>query len=288
LENTSLPNEPNTPEIGYSQVAIVRAKDNHFSASEDFVANEVPVALVFNGISHAVMLASPLDLVDFAIGFSFSEGIINQRSEVYEIEEIHHPELGIEVHLTISTACFMRLKEHRRSLVGRTGCGICGIESLTSFETNNLPQQMGASELIDSPFAISQTALLNAFNELQQAQAINRITGSMHAAAWINAAGKVLLVREDLGRHNALDKLIGAIKSAPASYYPNSGCVIMTSRASYELAQKTARAGFALLATISAPTSLAIKHADQHGLTLVGFVRKGSLVVYAHPERVIS
>jgi len=271
-------------ESGFGPVVIRRFKDHATSDGTDMVAQEVPVALVFNGISHAVMLATPLDLSDFAIGFSFSEGIIHRRSDIYDIEQINHPGVGIEIHLTIAAGCFARLKERRRTLVGRTGCGLCGLESLTAFEAG-----LHLAETDTGPtaqFAITQGTLLGAFKSLHQAQPINAITGSMHAAAWINAQGEVLMLREDLGRHNALDKLIGAL--LVSAFDPASGCVIMTSRASYELAQKTVTARIPMLATISAPTSLAIQVAQQNGLTLVGFVRQSSLVVYSHPERVFS
>ena len=266
------------PETGAVAVPIRRYASGELTVGTDRVACEVPVALVFNGISHAVMLASPLDLIDFAVGFSYAEGIINQRSEIYDIEQIDHPDTGIEIQLTIAASCFAQLKERRRSLVGRTGCGLCGLESLTAFEAalemdKDLPRQ---------EFAIAQTALFNAFQSLQHSQTVNAMTGSMHAAAWVNQEGQVVLVREDLGRHNALDKLIGALLGQDLS----TGCVIMTSRASYELAQKTARARIPLLATISAPTSLAIEVAERNGLTLAGFVRNGSMVVYCHPERI--
>jgi formate dehydrogenase accessory protein FdhD len=194
---------------------------------------------------------------------------------VYDIEQIDHPELGIEIHLTIATERFAALKDRRRTLAGRTGCGLCGIDSLTAFESAlpaNVQQQS---------FAINREALLQAFDTLKAKQTINSMTGAMHAAALVDRNGQIVMVREDLGRHNALDKLIGATLGTDVS---NHG-VIMTSRASYELAQKTARAGFALLATISAPTSLAIRLAQQSGLTLIGFVRNNSFVAYSHPER---
>ena len=277
------PDEP-----GYGEVAIQRYTDGAVTNSRDFVASEVPVALVFNGISHAVMLATPLNLIDFALGFSFSEGIINQRSDVYDIEQFDHPGVGIEIHLTIASASFAQLKERRRTMVGRTGCGLCGLESLTAFgaatETTMLAPAHNQTLKSDTDFTISEHALFAAFTALQQVQEINQKTGSMHAAAWINCIGEVLLVREDLGRHNALDKLIGALMEQNLS--TAKGAVIMTSRASYELAQKTARARIPLLATISAPTSLAIELAQKSGLTLVGFVRNSSLVVYNNPERI--
>jgi FdhD protein len=280
LESSDSPENPAEP--GYGEVVIQRYKDQAITASTDYVAHEVPVALVFNGISHAVMLATPLDLVDFALGFSFSEGIINQRSDVYDIEEIVHPDVGIEVHLTIATANFAQLKERRRTMVGRTGCGLCGLESLAAFESGIATPDLQT----ETNFVITQQALFAAFKALQQVQSINQITGSMHAAAWINAAGEVILVREDLGRHNALDKLIGALMEQGLT--TSNGCVIMTSRASYELAQKTARARIPLFATISAPTSLAIDLAQKSGLTLIGFVRNTSLVAYSHQGRIIS
>jgi len=281
-EKFSLP--ANYIEKGYGEVVVQRLENHAFIQKKDFVASEVPIALVFNGISHAVMLASPLDLVDFALGFSFSEGIIQQRSEVYEIEEIVHPGTGIEIHLTIASSCFARLKERRRSLVGRTGCGLCGLESLTAFESGLAPDNADQNYQTENKFVISQKSLFKAFKSLQDAQSINRITGSMHAAAWVNAEGELLLVREDLGRHNALDKLIGALIGANTPR--ENGCVLMTSRASYELAQKSVRAHVPLLATISAPTSLAIQLAEQNQLTLVGFVRNASLVAYSCSDRI--
>ncbi len=264
---------------GVVDVGILRYAGGTLTDGIDQVACEVPVALVFNGISHAVMLASPLNLLDFAVGFSYSEGIIDQRAEVYDIEQIDHPGVGIEIHLTIAAGRFAQLKERRRSLVGRTGCGLCGLESLNAFESA-LEMDKAARR---RNFSITQSALFAAFKSLQQSQLINALTGSMHAAAWVNGQGQVLMVREDLGRHNALDKLIGALLGQDLS----DGCVIMTSRASYELAQKTARAGIPLLATISASTSLAIDVAQRNGLTLTGFVRNGGLVVYSHPERLV-
>ncbi len=279
-------NEPPDSEVdnangdGFRVADVQRLEQGRLASGSDFVACEVPVALVFNGISHAVMLATPLDLIDFALGFSFAEGIIAQRSDVYDVEIVAHPDLGIEVHLQIATANFARLKERRRTMVGRTGCGLCGLESLTAFEAGLETPDLHDAKL----FSITQQALFAAFKSLQQTQTINQKTGSMHAAAWVNTGGVVHMVREDLGRHNALDKLIGALLDQNLS--TSQGCVIMTSRASYELAQKTARARIPLLATISAPTSLAIDLAERSKLTLIGFVRNESLVVYSHPERI--
>jgi len=178
-----------------------------------------------------------------------------------------------------------KLKERRRTLAGHTGCGLGGLESLTEFEAGIAPANAATSQA-ETDFRISEQALFNAFLALQKMQAINEVTGSMHAAAWVSSAGEVLTVREDLGRHNALDKLIGALmqKNMPTS----NGAVIMTSRASYELAQKTARARIPMLAAILAPTSLAIELAQKNKLTLIGFVRHSSMVVYSYGARVKS
>ena len=271
-------------EAGFCTVNIERIKHSQRLSDSDFVAQEVPIAMVFNGISHAVMLATPCDLIDFAYGFSFAEGIIEKPADIYEVEPIYHPSVGIELHINIASGNFMRLKEHRRSLVGRTGCGLCGLESLTAFNASNA-QHSSADSTSLQDFAIKEDALFDAFGALANEQIINQKTGSLHAAAWIDNAGRVLLVKEDVGRHNALDKLIGALLQAQTDF--KKGGVIMSSRASYELVQKSVKAGIPLLATISAPTRLAIDHASRDGLTLIGFVRHKNLAIYSHPERLL-
>ncbi|GGC99081.1 formate dehydrogenase accessory sulfurtransferase FdhD [Undibacterium terreum] len=270
---------------GYRDVTVVRHQWQQPDASAiadglptiDRVAEEVPVALVFNGISHAVMMLTPQNLEDFALGFSLSEQIIDSPAQIYDIECIAAPDAGgMEIQLTIASECFVRLKDKRRQLAGRTGCGVCGLESLTALD-------LSMPSLSDS-LLITTAALQKAFASMQGLQEINAVTGATHAAAWADVDGNIVLLREDVGRHNALDKLIGALASSKAPRSP--GFAIMSSRASYELVQKAARANMSMLATISAPTSLAINMAQQAGISLLGFVRRTGFVVYAHPQRV--
>jgi len=247
----------------------------------DQVAEEVPVALIYNGISHAVMLATPLDLEDFALGFSLSESIIDDASEIYEIECISNVDVpGIEVQMRISAARFAALKERRRSLVGNTGCGLCGKDSLQAL-TMQLP---GIKTAIVEQ--LSPASLYKAIQALNAQQVINLQTGAVHAAAWVDMQGQILALREDVGRHNALDKLLGALAGAKTAHKTSEpGFLLMSSRVSYELVQKAGRANIAILAALSAPTSLAIELAGQAGICLIGFVREHGFVVYSHPER---
>jgi FdhD protein len=243
---------------------------------EDEVADEVPIALEYNGISHAVMMASPYDLEDFALGFSLSEGILQERSELYDCEIVTGRE-GIRVQLQIASERFIALKDKRRNLTGRTGCGLCGAETL--------------QQAIRHPAATVGTAMFSAtqihagMKAMKSMQRLQRHTGATHAAAWMNADGSVDLVREDVGRHNALDKLIGVMAQQRRDF--SSGVALITSRASYEMVQKSATMGISFLAAISAPTSLAIHLAEEANVTLVGFVRDGSHVVYAQSHRLI-
>jgi len=243
-------------------------------AVQDWVAEEVPVALEYNGISHAVMLATPLDLEDFALGFSLSEGILDDANQLYAVEE-EPSTIGITLHLQVAGSAFARLKDRRRSMSGRTGCGLCGTESLSQV-SRDLPALRNTT--LPSRQAIAQAmAQFCALQTLQQA------TGAVHAAAWCSADGEVRWLREDVGRHNALDKLIGALSTNGVD--ATSGFIAVTSRASFEMVQKTAMAGVSLLAAVSAPTSFAVATAQNAGMTLVGFARQQDLVVYCHPER---
>ncbi|MBC3871061.1 formate dehydrogenase accessory sulfurtransferase FdhD [Undibacterium oligocarboniphilum] len=254
----------------------------------DWVAEEVPVALVINGITFAVMMASPVDLADFALGFALTEGIIEQASDLYSVEVEPAPfesgqsgQGGIVLHLDIASERAWRLKERRRNLAGRTGCGLCGAESLNQVQ-RALPQ---APTVLINP-----EALLHAQQVLRESQTTQQLTGASHAAAWCNAQGEILLCREDVGRHNALDKLIGAQrylikKQNDATFHLASDFILITSRASFEMVQKTLLAGVGALAAVSAPTDLAVNTARQHNLALAGFVRQHRLVSYSFPER---
>ena len=261
-------------------------RDDAMSADEDFVSNEIPVALVYNGISHAVMMATPKDLQTFALGFSLSEGIIASIDECYGIEvvpiEAQVATRGLsaayEIRLEIASRRFAELKEKRRSLSGRTGCGVCGVESLSSFDLNI--RQVARPEWLN---AIQPTILFNAFDALVDKQLINQQTGSVHAAGWVNTQGELVQVMEDVGRHNALDKLLGWYASQSRQELKEQqepGFVIMTSRASYELIRKCALLDVPMLATISAPTALAIELAKQAQMRLYGLCRRERIVLY--------
>lgn len=247
------------------------------SVVQDLVAEEVPVAMIYNGISHAVMLATPENLEDFAIGFSLSEGIVHSAKEVYGIE-VTSIEAGIEISMTIASERFLALKERRRNLVGRTGCGICGTERLED-AVRHAPK-------VRSGVTVYPETLHEAFDELRGYQRLHALTGAVHAAAWADRDGKVALVREDIGRHNALDKLIGVMARSGLNF--DTGFVVFTSRASSEMVQKSATVGITLIAAISAPTGLAIRLAEESGVTLVGFARQLSHTVYTNPERILA
>ena len=254
---------------GYETVQVHRFHQDSSENEMDYIVQEYPVALIYNGISHAVMMATPSDLEVFAKGFSLSEGILHSLSELYSLE-IRHNALGVEVDMTISSRAFMALKEHRRMMVGRTGCGLCGIESLKQFysELPLVSSKVSSVWLNQIPSAIAQ---------LKARQRISELTGGAHAAAWV-VKGQIVVLFEDVGRHNALDKLLGHL--AEQKLNVKEGFVVMTSRASYELIRKCAQYNIGLLATISAPTSMAIEMAKKLNLTLASFCRGDSFVLY--------
>jgi FdhD protein len=242
----------------------------------DHLAEEVPVALVYNGISHAVMMATPRDLEAFALGFSLTEAIIDSAAECYGIE-VEVGEAGVAVHLEIASRAFMALKERRRSLTGRTGCGLCGVDSLDQVY-RDLPVVKRVAPLLRS-------SVVRALGSLKGEQPLNRLTGATHAAAWCAADGSLVIVREDVGRHNALDKVIGAM--AGLKERDADGFMLISSRVSVEMAQKTAMAGVAALVAVSAPTAAAIRLAEGCGMTVIAFARGEDFVVYANPQGVL-
>jgi FdhD protein len=264
-----------------SQVAVTRWRNGEVSQATDKVAEEVPIALIYNGVSHAVMLATPQDLEDFALGFSLSEGILHSKSELYDIEVVTQPQ-GIELRLDVATEAFVKLKERRRNLVGRTGCGLCGAESLE--QALRLPELRSSNYEASSPI-VNANSIIKAFRTIQTTQVLQQATGATHACAWVNLDGEVQLLREDVGRHNAMDKLIGALAKLPKQ---DEGFVLTSSRASVEMVQKVAIAGYSILAAISAPTGLAVRIAEDYGVTLVGFLRDNQFVMYANPQRIKS
>ncbi|MHB1667027.1 MAG: formate dehydrogenase accessory sulfurtransferase FdhD [Thiomonas sp.] len=258
---------------GARQARVVRLRTGMRSEAVDWLTEEVPVALEFNGISHAVMLATPMDLEDFALGFGLSEGIFDRPADLYDCEVDACAE-GLTVHMEVSSRSFARLRARRRTLAGRTGCGLCGTESLAQV-LRPLPR-------VASRQTIQSAAITRAMDGMRDRQLLGQATGATHAAAWCGSTGEIRLLREDVGRHNALDKLIGAL--ARAGIDAGSGFMAVTSRASVEMVHKAVVAGVPLLAAVSAPTLLAVNTAEQAGMCLVGLARQGNLVVYAHPQ----
>lgn len=248
-----------------------------FAVGDDALAEEIPVALVYGGISYAVMMATPAALEQFALGFSLTEGLIESAEEIYSIE-VSKVELelgpGLQVDIELSQRRLHQLKERRRNLTGRTGCGLCGSESLEGAirPINRVePLPLVAPEVIDRALA-----------GLSAEQPLKQQTGAVHGAAWCNAEGEILWLFEDVGRHNALDKLVGELTQQQMD--PRSGFVLMTSRGSYEVIHKCAAANVATLVCISAPTVLAVKLAEQAGMNLVGFARPGKHTIYTRGQ----
>jgi FdhD protein len=235
----------------------------------DNIAEEVAIALVYNGISHAVMMASPANLQEFSLGFSLSEGIINNVSQMYDIELVPS-EKGIEVRIEISSQRMMSLKSQRRNLTGRTGCGLCGSESLE--------QAIRPIKGVTPTALPSSSAIQHALSQLSEHQKLQSLTGAVHGAAWCDGAGEIKLLREDVGRHNALDKLIGALALHKTN--ADDGFALISSRASYEMIQKVTSVNIATLVAVSAPTALAITLANQAKLNLIGFARPGRHTLY--------
>jgi len=264
---------------GYVARAVDRWREGYTAHVEDWVAEEMPIAMIYNGVSFAVMMATPHDLDDFALGFSLSEGLVSSPAQLLGVENQTLLE-GLELRLQVSPDAHGAhlASEQARLLPGRSGCGICG--------TRDLEQAIRQTAQVGAGASVRQSALEKALGHLHALQPMNVATGAVHAAAWADPDGNILLVREDVGRHNALDKLIGAMHRA--SHDPQRGMALVTSRASYEMVTKTASAGIAFLAAISAPTALAIQLARSAGITLVGFARPGSHNVYTHPQRLLS
>lgn len=252
---------------------MLRHRGARATSTTDSVIEEVPVALVVNGISHAVMMVTPRDLQPFAMGFLLTEGLVAKRSDVFDIEVREHAR-SFEIDITIATEDFVQLKQQRRSMAGRSGCGVCGIESLELLDLQ--PERIDAAPLHAQ--GALQPAIAIAASQLGQYQELMRATGGVHAAAWCDAHGNVLRVCEDVGRHNALDKLIGHLTLEGADL--QRGFVFMSSRASYELVRKAARMHIPMLATISAPSTLAIDIAAEAGVKLVSFCRQDGCVEY--------
>ena len=260
------------------KITATRISANSISKTEDCVVDETPVALIYNGEPHVVMLATPSDLKDFALGFSLTEGIIKHVSEIVFME-ITLCESGVQIHIRTNQDTLESVDIRKRNLTGRTGCGLCG--------TTLIEEAVRNTPVVNTQVEISANIIFKTLAVLEQYQPINKLTGAIHASVWVNKHGDIMTLREDVGRHNSLDKLIGALQSQNVLDL-SDGFIIITSRASYEMVTKAAFAGIAILVAISAPTSLAIKIAIKSNITLVGFARDNSCVIYTHSERIIK
>lgn len=241
------------------------------------VPEETAVAMVYDGGAHAVMMATPADLEDFAVGFSLSEGIVGSAGDIRSIDVVEQPD-GVELRMWLVAGEGAVLAERRRRIAGPTGCGLCGVDSLA--EAVRPVARVGAG------IRVSPAGIMAAMDSLAPLQSLNRETHAVHAAAfWLPGQG-VTHVREDVGRHNALDKLAGAL--ARAGIEGSSGMLLLTSRVSVEMVQKAATAGVAILAAVSAPTALAIRTAEAAGITLVAVARRDGFEVFTRPGRIAA
>jgi FdhD protein len=255
-----------SPSVRMPRFTSNRTKD------ERAVAEECPIALVYDGTTIAVLMATPADLADLAIGFSLTEGIVREISEIEELEVVSGAD-GIELRMWLRPDSGRLLKERQRRLVGATGCGLCGIESLQE------ARRIGPPVMREIFLTPGQIGL--AVEALAASQGLNRETRATHAAGFFVPGGESMVAREDVGRHNALDKLAGAL--AAAHVCGRSGAIVLTSRISVEMVQKTAAIDAGIIGAISAPTALAIRTAEASGITLVGIARGREFEIFSHP-----
>jgi len=241
------------------------------------VPEESPVALVYDGATEAVMMASPADLEDFAVGFSLTEGLITDPAEICEIDVVAQRD-GIEARLWLADPARDRVRRRRRRLAGPVGCGLCGIASLA--------EAVKPCRTVSGALRLDTSEIARAVDALTGAQALNALSRAMHAAGLYRPAGGLVMAREDVGRHNALDKLAGAI--ARARLDTGEAAVVITSRVSVEMVQKTAAIGAPVLIAASAPTALAIRAAHDARLTLVALARPDGFEVFAHAHRIVG
>jgi len=245
------------------------------TAGERIIPEETAIAFTYDGGSYAVMMATPQNLEDFALGFSFTEGLIASPADIRQLDILEH-DAGIELRMWLTEPRAAALGERRRYLAGPTGCGLCGIDSLD--EAVRTPRRLRDGG------AFTAAEIMRALEALPPRQELNRQTRAVHAAAFWRPGAGLLAVREDVGRHNALDKLAGALLREGVS--GEDGMVVLTSRVSVEMVQKTAAIGAPLLVAVSAPTALALRTAQTAGLTLVAVARGDGFEIFTHPSRV--
>ena len=262
------------PSAGMAMGDILRVGGPHATPAQDAIACEQAVALEYNGIAHAVLLASPLNLAELALGFSFTEGIIQSPADVLDLDVDTTPD-GLVVRLRIVNARLHALKLRQRNLAGKTSCGLCGVQSLSQVG-RDLPPLPAP----DRPWPVG--AITGALDQLRQRQPLHNLTGATHAAAWAHPDGQLAWTYEDVGRHNALDKLIGRLLREPVDR--GQGFAVISSRASFEMVQKAQAAGIRALVAVSAPTTLAVRLAQQAPMMLAGFARAGRCTIYSRPD----
>ncbi|WP_376996047.1 formate dehydrogenase accessory sulfurtransferase FdhD [Azospirillum himalayense] len=262
---------------GFRLVPATVCTGSGIDRREEKIVDEVPVGLLYADDLFAVMLATPTDLEDFATGFSLSEGIVGSADElaVTAIDELTD---GVRIRMQLPVERLAALLRRKRNLMGGSGCGRCG--------TDSFAETLRPLDPVRSTACFAPDAIRRAMAALPSGQSLNRETGAVHAAGFARPDGELVAVREDVGRHNALDKLIGAL--ARARIDPTGGFVVVSSRCSFELVHKTAAAGIPLIAAISAPTSLCLGFAATVGVGVVAFVRESRLTVYAVPSRVAT
>jgi FdhD protein len=246
------------------------------AAPSRIVAEETPIAFAYDGMSYAVMMATPADLQDFAVGFSLNEGVIGSPDEIEELDIVRTDD-GILLRMALARGPADAFWQRRRHLSGPSGCGLCGLESLAQAARRPRPVAGGirvSADLIDA-----------AMKMLPARQTMNRLTGALHAAAFWMPDDGIVAVREDVGRHNALDKLTGAVVAGGWSVA--AGAVLLTSRVSVEMVQKAASLGAAILVAISAPTALALRVAEAAGITLIAVARGDGFETFTHPHRLL-
>lgn len=236
---------------------------------------EVPVALVYDGSTYAVMMASPTDLHDFAVGFSLSEGIVTAPEDIASFETLEHDN-GIELRMWLAEDRGRDLVARRRQIAGPTGCGLCGVESLDAVAS--------AFRTVDSDVTFTAADIETALATLPAAQVLNQETHAVHGAGFWTAGQGLVAIAEDVGRHNALDKLIGGLRRQGIDI--SRGMVLLTSRVSVEMVQKAATAGAPVVVAVSAPTELALKVAEAAGITLVAVARRDGFEIFTHPQRI--
>lgn len=255
----------------------IRWRRDGVEDGERSLAEESAVAIVHDASTTAVLMATPRDLDDLAIGFSLTEGIVDGLDQI-RATEVVETALGFEARVWLAPDRSVQLAARRRRMAGPTGCGLCGVDSLT--------EALHAPRRVDSPLSVTPESLLEAMARLPQAQALGRETRAAHAAAFWTPEAGLVAAREDVGRHNALDKLVGTL--ARQNRAGSAGVVLLTSRVSVEMVQKTAALGASILCAVSAPTALAVRTAQAAGVTLVAVAREDGFEVFTHPHRVLA